>query len=104
MYRLIAESLLGLRLEADRLSVAPCLPAHWDTLTIHYRFRETVYHIHIGQTRTGDDATPGETRVKVDGVEQEGQAIALVDDRNEHRVAVSVRNRRGHCNSITQRQ
>ena len=104
MYRLIAESLLGLRLEAGRLSVAPCLPAHWDTLTIHYRFRETVYHIHIVQIRTGDDATPGETRVTVDGVEQEGQAIALVDDRNEHRVAVSVRNRRGYCNFITQRQ
>jgi len=35
MYRLIAESLLGLRLEVDRLHVAPYLPAHRDALTIH---------------------------------------------------------------------
>jgi cellobiose phosphorylase len=90
MYRLIVESLLGLRLDVDRLHVAPCLPAHWDALTIHYRFRETAYHIHIVQIRAGDDATPGETRVTVDGVEQEGQAIALVDDRREHTVTVSV--------------
>jgi len=68
----------------------PLLPAHWDALTIHYRFRETVYHIHIVQIRAGDDATPGETRLTVDGVEQEGQAIALVDDRREHTVTVSV--------------
>ena len=90
MYRLIVESLLGLRLDVDRLHVAPLLPAHWDALTIHYRFRETAYHIHIVQIRAGDDATPGETRVTVDGVEQEGQAIALVDDRREHTVTVSV--------------
>lgn len=29
MYRLIMESLLGLRLEADRLHLTPCLPADW---------------------------------------------------------------------------
>ena len=29
MYRLIVESLLGLKLEGDRLHVTPCLPAEW---------------------------------------------------------------------------
>ena len=90
MYRLIVESLLGLRLEVDKLHVAPCLPAHWAGLTIHYRYRETVYHIAIAQTRAGDDGKRGVTRVTVDGVEQDGKAIPLVDDRLEHRVEVSV--------------
>jgi cellobiose phosphorylase len=90
MYRLIVESLLGLRLDVDRLSIAPCLPAHWDALKIHYRYRETVYHIHIEQTRAGDDAMRGETRVTVDGVEQDAQTIPLVDDRRDHGVAVSL--------------
>ncbi len=31
MYRLIVESLLGLKLQADRLIFAPCLPADWKT-------------------------------------------------------------------------
>jgi len=90
MYRLILESLLGLRLEVDRLYVAPCLPAHWDGLTIHYRYRETVYHIAIVQTHTGEDANSGVRSVTVDGVEQDGQAISLVDDRREHSVVVAV--------------
>ena len=32
MYRLIVESLLGLRLQGDRLRVEPCLPADWNAL------------------------------------------------------------------------
>ncbi|OGT88752.1 MAG: cyclic beta 1-2 glucan synthetase [Gammaproteobacteria bacterium RIFOXYD12_FULL_61_37] len=84
MYRLILESLLGLRLEVDRLHIAPCLPEHWQGFKVHYRYRETVYHIAIAQT-------PGEEmRVIVDGVEQEGLAIPLVDDQREHSVEVSV--------------
>jgi cellobiose phosphorylase len=90
MYRLIVESLLGLRLEVDRLHLAPCLPAHWAGLKIHYRYRETVYHITIEQTRAGDGSAREEARVTVDGVEQGGQAIPLVDDHREHAVQVSV--------------
>ncbi len=84
MYRLIVESLLGLRLEVDRLYIAPCLPPHWAGFKIHYRYRETVYHIAIKQTHAGM------TRVTVDGAVQDGQAIALIDDRREHEVEVEV--------------
>ena len=82
MYRLIVESLLGLRLEADKLSFAPCLPADWETFKVHYRYRETIYHITVLQTRTGEAGT----RVTVDGVERDDQVIPLVDDRQEHSV------------------
>jgi cellobiose phosphorylase len=41
MYRLVVESLLGLRLEAERLRFAPCLPSHWNGFTLRYRYRET---------------------------------------------------------------
>jgi len=92
MYRLIVESLLGLRLETDRLHVAPCLPAHWNALKIHYRYRETVYHIAIVQTRAGEEGSEkrGGARLTVDGVGQDGQAIPLVDDRREHTVEISI--------------
>ena len=90
MYRLIVESLLGLRLEVDRLQVAPCLPARWPGFKLHYRFRETVYHIAVAQTSVGDDAKGGVTNVKVDGVEQASLTINLVDDRREHWVAVTL--------------
>jgi hypothetical protein len=86
MYRLIVESLLGLRLEVDTLRVAPCLPAHWKAFTVHYRYRETVYHIAVLQTPDGT----GETSVTVDGVERHDQAIPLVDDRQDHSVEVRM--------------
>ncbi len=86
MYRFIVESLLGLRLEVDRLRFAPCLPADWKAFTVHYRYRETVYHIAVLQMPAGN----GETRVTVDGVDQCDKAIPLVDDRQEHSVEVRI--------------
>ena len=86
MYRLIVESLLGLRLEIGRLRLAPCLPANWKGFTLHYRYRETLYHISVLQVTAGK----GETSVTVDGVEQPDKAIPLVDDRQEHSVEVKI--------------
>jgi cyclic beta-1,2-glucan synthetase len=97
MYRLILESLLGLKLEVDRLDIAPCLPAHWGGLKIHYRFRETVYHIAVSQTRSGDDGVCGVTSITVDGAERRDKAIPLVDDHREHSVAVTICAEGGAC-------
>jgi cellobiose phosphorylase len=86
MYRLIVESLLGLRLEVDKLHFTPCLPANWAGFKMHYRYRETVYHIAVLQTPAGN----GEMRVTVDGIEQLDKAIPLVDDHKEHRAEVRI--------------
>ena len=87
LYRLLTESLLGLRLEVDKLRIEPCLPEHWDGFKIHYRYRKAVYHIAVVRADAGDGA-PG---VKVDGVTQAGEAIVLVDDEREHSVEVRIR-------------
>ncbi len=84
LYRLIVESLLGLTLEVDRLCLAPCLPAHWEGFKLHYRYRETVYHITVQQ----EPAATGALRIVVDGAEQCDAVIPLVDDRQEHWVEV----------------
>ena len=86
MYRLIVESLLGLRLEVDKLHVAPCLPADWEGFKVHYRYRETVYHIAVMQTGKGKSGAS----VTVDGVKQPDKAIPLIDDRREHSVEVRI--------------
>ncbi len=86
MYRLILESLLGLHLEVDKLSFAPCLPADWQDFKVHYRYRETVYHITV-LLKAGEIE---KTIVIVDGVEQNDNLIHLVDDRQEHKVEVTI--------------
>ncbi len=102
MYRLTVETLLGLQLEVDHLRIAPCIPAHWESYKIHYRYRETVYHItvkRVGEepehvirvTLDGDVvAWSGSDGAAVDrGVPLQGR-IPLVDDRCEHYVQVDL--------------
>jgi cellobiose phosphorylase len=85
-YRLIVESLLGLRLEVDRLRFTPCLPADWKSFQLHYRYRETVYHITVEQP----DPSTTVSQVIVDGVVQPDQVVPLHDDRHEHHVTVRL--------------
>jgi cellobiose phosphorylase len=84
MYRLIMESLLGLKLRTDTLYIEPCLPSDWGTFKIHYRYRETIYHITI--TQVNESKT--KNNVIVDGVKCQDGAIKLIDDRQVHLVEV----------------
>jgi cellobiose phosphorylase len=86
MYRLIIESLLGLRLEIDKLHIEPCLPADWEMFKVHYRYRETIYHITIIQIQ----GINRDIRITVDGVERHDEAIPLVDDHKKHSVEVRI--------------
>jgi cellobiose phosphorylase len=85
MYRLIVESLLGLRLEVDRLSFTPCLPPDWQSFTLSYRYRETTYAITVRRASERDGV-----RLVVDGIEQNEGSIRLVDDRQPHTVEVEI--------------
>ncbi|MHB8736794.1 MAG: GH36-type glycosyl hydrolase domain-containing protein, partial [Terriglobales bacterium] len=86
MYRLITESLLGLRLEVDKLRFAPCLSLGWASFKIHYRYRETNYHITLRNDGSGSVVK----RIVVDGAEQPEMSIPLTDDRKDHNVEVDV--------------
>nr|MDQ3368144.1 cyclic beta 1-2 glucan synthetase [Myxococcota bacterium] len=86
MYRLILESLLGIKLEVDRLRVEPLLPVGWQGFDVHYRHRETVHHIHVKSVGGGRTVH----RVECDGVEQPDHTIPLRDDHQEHWAVVEL--------------
>ena len=88
MYRLLVETLLGVNLEGDCLRLAPRLPRTWTTFKIHYRYRQTVFHITI--TRLATDSADA-SLLSLDGGELSGQTIPLRDDRHEHVVEMKVR-------------
>ena len=106
MYRLAVETLLGLHLEVDRLRLAPRVPADWESYKIHYRYRETFYHITftraevkpepegaMGSPDAPMDGTGPVTRIVMDGVElkQPGPSygtIPLLDDQRDHFIEV----------------
>jgi cellobiose phosphorylase len=80
MYRLIVESLLGLRLETDKLYIDPCLPSDWVSYKINYRYRETLYRITVTQLHKGY----AKLNIMLDGVEYQDKFIRMVDDHQEH--------------------
>ncbi len=86
MYRLILESLLGLKLESNKLSIEPCIPSDWKAFKIHYRYRETIYHVNVIRPPEGNS----QVIVVVDGMKQESKIISLVNDRKEHQVEIQI--------------
>jgi cyclic beta-1,2-glucan synthetase len=85
MYRLVIESLLGLRLEVDKLYIEPCIPSGWDFFKISYKYRETTYSIRVSQHK---DFT--EPVMIVDGIEYRDNVINLIDDHRGHIVEVKI--------------
>ncbi|HAQ61972.1 TPA: hypothetical protein DCR49_08255, partial [Candidatus Delongbacteria bacterium] len=86
MYRLIVESLLGFKLEIDKLYITPCMPEEWKVFKLHYRFRSTIYNITVNRNSAAKDVT----RITVDGTAQVNSYIQLTDDGKDHSVEVSI--------------
>lgn len=86
MYRLILESLLGLRLAGDQLHFTPHLPRAWNSFELRYRFRETAYQIRVTQAGPNSDAV----QIHLDGALQMGSSLHLIDDHQLHQVEVVV--------------
>jgi cellobiose phosphorylase len=87
MYRLLLETLLGVNLEGNQLRLTPSLPGTWSAFTLHYRYRQTPYHIRI--TRL-PGAPPGGSRLFLDGQPLAGNIISLLDDHRDHSVEMQV--------------
>jgi cellobiose phosphorylase len=84
MYRLVVEELLGLRVTGEFLHIEPVVPAGWTSYQLHYRHRETDYHLEIfpaaGSTSLG--------QVSVDGLACVDHRVPLIDDGIDHHVQV----------------
>jgi cellobiose phosphorylase len=87
-YRLLVESLLGLRRTADRLQIEPCIPAEWQSYSIDYHYGDTLYHIEVTQALVAVGAST--RRLSMDGVVQDKKGIKLLDDGQPHRVELTL--------------
>jgi cellobiose phosphorylase len=88
MYRLILESLLGLSREGSALRVSPCLPEHWPTYSMIYRFGRAQYQITIKQV--ADECGVDQATLTLDGKKIDLAYIPLVDDQQSHEVELLV--------------
>ena len=84
MYRLLVESLLGIRRQGDRLSLAPCLPDHWPSFELSYRFGRSRYEFVVTRTARGQPT------LHIDDVLQPDLTVQLRDDGHHYRVALDL--------------
>jgi cellobiose phosphorylase len=82
-YRMLVETLLGVNLHGESLRLTPRLPSAWSTMKVHYRYRQTVYHITYRRWTGPRSELPAP---RLDGEVLPGAAIPLRDDRREHAV------------------
>ncbi|MBS1762806.1 MAG: cyclic beta 1-2 glucan synthetase, partial [Bacteroidetes bacterium] len=72
MYRVITESFLGLKQQGNKLFIKPCVPEHWNTFKINYRYQNSVYNITVNIHKNG-----GLSKISVNNVEQSTDYILL---------------------------
>ena len=89
LYRLIVESLLGLKLEDGRLRITPCIPEDWKAFSLRYRYCDTTYQIAVLQTPAAEGTTT--STITLDGIAQIDSAIPLIDDHQKHVVEVRIK-------------
>jgi cyclic beta-1,2-glucan synthetase len=83
LYRLITETLLGVKLEeGNLLRLTPTLPENWDGFSVDYRYGKALYKITVKQVLD-------EGGILLDGVFLDGGVISLVDDGEVHQVQVN---------------
>ena len=89
MQRAGLESILGLQVEADRLTLSPAIPADWTGFEIVRRFGSSTYHIEVKQVSGPEH---GVMSASLDGapIADRPVAIALVDDGKDHALLVNM--------------
>jgi cyclic beta-1,2-glucan synthetase len=87
VYRLGLEAILGFQKVGNTLQIHPVIPPHWDGVEIRYQFGDSVYNI---QVENPEHVAQGIRQIILDGQSLNENSIGLVDDRQEHRVVVTM--------------
>jgi cyclic beta-1,2-glucan synthetase len=85
MYRAGLEYVLGLRVEGDRLRIAPCIPKNWPGFEVMLRRGATIFDISVSNP---EGVSSGIARLFMDGRELAGAAAPLPEDGARHRIEV----------------
>ena len=89
MYRLGLEAILGFRKIGNTLHIDPVIPPTWDGFEIRYQFGESVYLI---QVQNPEHVARHVRHILLDGQLLNDGSIPLVDDKQEHKVVVTMGN------------
>jgi cyclic beta-1,2-glucan synthetase len=87
VYRTGLEAILGFTKRGDTLTMNPCIPAAWDSFTVEYRYKSTMYVVDV---KNPSHVERGVKSVTVDGADVGDGTVKLVDDGATHNVVVTM--------------
>jgi cellobiose phosphorylase len=87
MYRVAIESMLGIQVRGDRLTVNPCIPADWPEFEVKLRRGETCWRIRVLNPQGIEHGRVG---LSIDGEATANSEITLAEDDCEHLVEVTL--------------
>jgi len=85
MYQAAIRALLGLRRQGATLSLEPCIPAVWPEFALDWRVGNTRYRFTVSNP---EHHSQGIASATLDGAAVDPRAIPLLDDGDEHDVAI----------------
>lgn len=71
-YKAGIEFILGIKIEKGILRVEPCIPKDWKEFEVHYRWKNSIYHIMV---RNPEGKNTGINKVFLNGVEVENKIV-----------------------------
>lgn len=86
MYRVAVETLLGFKIEGNRLQITPRVPADWPKFELTYRHGETTCHLVVHNDKDG-----AQQGMWLDGAPVDGDGIELPTDGLRHEIVVRPR-------------
>lgn len=83
MYRAAIESILGFKIENNKISLNPCIPDGWSDFKITYRKGRAWYEIFVLNKQT-------EESIEIDGYKISGKEIEIQKDDKKHLVTIKL--------------
>ena len=82
-YRVGVQDILGIRKLGDKLKLNPNVPVSWDGYKITYRYMDTNYDMEVSKGKKEE--------IKLDGKKISGDTINLKNDKEKHKVIITIK-------------
>ena len=85
-YRCGIEYILGMTIQDNHITLTPCVPDEWEEYSIQYRYRSSIYNIHVDNTQKTNQVQ----ELKMNGETIAEKKIKLQDNNTIYNVDVII--------------
>ena len=72
-YKAGIEYILGLKIEEGYMTIKPCIPKNWKEYQIQYKWKESIYNVHVKNELAEGNEENRNKEIIVNGIKQENK-------------------------------